>query len=153
MSRLPPLKRCPECGIEYITLLFSLVDRDNVFDTRRLAVCTFCMNPDQPKPVRGTVYWYMTREGIEHRLNNQKSASAKRRAHRLQAVPPWADHEKIKAIYEKAEYLSKMTKRAYEVDHIIPLVHPDVCGLHVENNLQAIPKSMNRKKGNRFKVV
>ena len=37
----------------------------------------------------------------------------------------------------------------WEVDHIVPLQSPIVCGLHVEHNLQVIPASKNRSKHNR----
>jgi lysozyme len=36
------------------------------------------------------------------------------------------------------------------VDHIIPIAHPDVCGLHTFTNLQIITSEENRKKGQHF---
>lgn len=44
---------------------------------------------------------------------------------------------------------TKTTGIRWEVDHIVPLVHPQVCGLHVETNLRVIPAIENRRKGNR----
>jgi len=61
-------------------------------------------------------------------------------------VPSWANHEKIKAFYMEAE------RTGMTVDHIIPLRGQLVSGLHVENNLQLLPGSVNYSKGNSFKV-
>ena len=50
----------------------------------------------------------------------------------------------------------KMTSQTgikHEVDHIIPLQSPFVCGLHVEYNLQVITAKMNRSKGNKLEGV
>ena len=64
-----------------------------------------------------------------------------------QATPPWADKKEIAAIYRKAKRKGKM------VDHIIPLNHPKVCGLHVPWNLRAVDNTLNLQKGNRFRVI
>ncbi len=64
----------------------------------------------------------------------------------------WRDDDKIKEIYKKRDNLRMETGEEYHVDHIIPLNHPDVCGLHVEYNLQILIASDNFKKGNRFNL-
>jgi hypothetical protein len=38
----------------------------------------------------------------------------------------------------------------HSIDHIDPVIHPLVCGLHVEANFQIIPLRENIRKGNRF---
>lgn len=38
----------------------------------------------------------------------------------------------------------------HEVDHQIPLHHPDVCGIHCIANLQYLTIEANRYKSNRF---
>jgi hypothetical protein len=56
----------------------------------------------------------------------------------------WANQQKIRQIYEDANRLGLV------VDHIIPLQHPLVCGLHVWDNLQLLSRSENARKNNKF---
>lgn len=58
--------------------------------------------------------------------------------------PSWADTKAIASMYEQ----SKRKGSKYEVDHIVPLVNPFVCGLHCEFNLQIITRMENNKKSN-----
>ena len=66
------------------------------------------------------------------------------------ALPPWADKEAIRALYVEAKRITDETGVAHHVDHRIPLKGKNVCGLHVETNLQVIPAVENRKKYNKF---
>lgn len=80
---------------------------------------------------------------------SQRVCDARTRARELHAVPVWADHAAIRGVYEE------MAKRRaagedVHVDHIVPLSHPLVCGLHVEHNLQIIPAKQNATKSNIF---
>lgn len=69
------------------------------------------------------------------------------------ATPPWLtdyDLAEIEAVYFKARYLSRRTGISHVVDHIIPLNHPEVCGLHIVINLQVITAQENSVKKNAF---
>ena len=68
-------------------------------------------------------------------------------------TPRWADHSKINAIYEQAKLLTLTTGIPHHVDHIIPLHGKLVSGLHVHENLRAIPALENKKKSNLFVVI
>lgn len=71
---------------------------------------------------------------------------AARRAAKLRATPPWYEVEAIKDVYKEARYFGM------HVDHIVPLIHPLVCGLHVWENLQLLNPTDNYSKGNKFTV-
>ena len=66
-----------------------------------------------------------------------------RHARKLRAIPKWANIEKIREIYKKR-------KKGYHVDHIVPLQGKNVCGFHVENNLQYLTAKQNIAKGNKY---
>lgn len=76
---------------------------------------------------------------------NQSYYAAKRKSAKLQAIPKWADLNKIKEIY-------KNCPEGYHVDHIFPLRGENSCGLHVENNLQYLTAEENMRKGNKLPV-
>jgi 5-methylcytosine-specific restriction endonuclease McrA len=81
------------------------------------------------------------------------AAAAERRAAKRQASPPWLSEDDkwlLKEIYEVASLRSKLTKVNWHVDHIVPLKHDSVCGLHVPWNLQVITAAQNISKHNRF---
>ncbi len=65
------------------------------------------------------------------------------------ATPQWADQNLIREFYDLADKLTKETGVVHEVDHIIPIRGKFVSGLHVQNNLQVITRTLNREKGNR----
>lgn len=69
--------------------------------------------------------------------------NARRRAVVKQATPTWANKDKLKEIYANCPI-------GYHVDHIVPLRGLNVCGLHVENNLQYLTEEENLKKHNKF---
>lgn len=68
--------------------------------------------------------------------------AAERRALMKIATPKWADQDAMTSFYQEAAYLGM------QIDHIIPIKNPIVCGLHWEGNLQALNKEDNQHKYN-----
>jgi len=75
--------------------------------------------------------------------------TAARRAMQMLATPSWANKAAIATFYAEAVRLSRETGIAHTVDHIYPLCGRNVCGLHVEYNLQILTKSENGRKSNK----
>ena len=66
--------------------------------------------------------------------------AVKRYARLRQRLPAWANVSAIGKFYEIAKQLTVATGIPHEVDHIIPLHGEKISGLHVENNLQVMPR-------------
>lgn len=111
---------------------------------------------------------YLKTVGPQKRHNIKRRAkkaydTAMSRAKEKKAVPAWLTNEDKAAVlklYELAVALEKVTRVPHSVDHIIPLkgvcrkiwrasgkteYRHVVCGLHVPDNLHAIPLQTNRK--------
>jgi hypothetical protein len=109
-----------------------------------------------------TVYWvewYSENKGRRAQSYSEWAKSNKhivnavrsrRRAAKLRATPSWANPEAIRAVYERAAYLTRETGVRHEVDHVYPLQGKKVCGLHCEANLRVVTKSENLSKHNRM---
>lgn len=77
---------------------------------------------------------------------------ANRRARELSAKPLWADDRYIRLFYKLAKIEEKRIGESVHVDHIVPLVHDKVCGLHCEDNLQLLTAKQNMMKSNTFHI-
>lgn len=74
-----------------------------------------------------------------------------RKAKKRQATPPWLAAEQrrqMRDLYETAEIFRANLNEDFHVDHIVPISHPLVCGLHVPWNLQILTAAENLQKGN-----
>jgi hypothetical protein len=109
------------------------------------------------KPYFSAHYFKNHERNKEVRRNYAKNnpqvfkAIAARRYQRLKlATPKWLTLEQKMEMYEMkllARECRWMSEEPLQVDHIVPLVGNDVCGLNVPWNLQIIPVSWNKKKG------
>lgn len=99
--------------------------------------------------------WYKTQcdiRGEEFRAK-QRANDNKRRAAEINATPNWLDaiqSAQIQEFYDISVARTMQTGIAHEVDHIIPLNHKIVVGLHVPWNLQVLTREENRAKGNKL---
>lgn len=77
--------------------------------------------------------------------------AAQRRVTQKQATPTWSNREVVLEYYRavRAFNRNKAFGGEWHVDHIVPLNHPLVCGLHCHTNLQMLPAAENMSKGNR----
>lgn len=65
-------------------------------------------------------------------------------------IPSWADPADTVKVLLEAHRRTRETGLRHSLDHIVPLNHPLVCGLHVAANLQVIPLVENLRKSNRW---
>ena len=92
----------------------------------------------------------------KHKANNPEYykalTSVRKRRHR-NATPKWITAEQKQAmrqLYLEAQRLTKLTGERYVVDHVVPLINPDVCGLHVPWNLRVMTQEENLRKSNKL---
>jgi hypothetical protein len=92
------------------------------------------------------------REYKKANRDRYRALFAKRRAKKLQAMPPWMtakDFAEIRSWYKAAIECQWLSNEPLHVDHILPLQGKDVSGLHVSWNLQILPASENLRKNNK----
>lgn len=133
-------------------------NKENIEKVRKYKIKWRKENPEQGKRWR--------KENLEKvkksirmwkKLNPQKvlAMDSKRRAKKLNATPEWLtkEHlEEIQDLYVACRAFRLFTGLTYHVDHIVPLLHPLVCGLHVPWNLQILEASENIRKNNKFEI-
>lgn len=93
-------------------------------------------NPEHMRMLR-------TRFTRKHPRYNTYYRALKRCSERSGVVPFWVDLATLKQVYAACP-------QGMEVDHIVPLNNPKVCGLHVPWNLQYLSVHENRIKHNKF---
>lgn len=88
-----------------------------------------------PAPYRASV--------LKWEKNNPHKKAKYRHGKRI-ATPKFDDAENMKIVMQKAVLYG------LEVDHIVPIISPIVCGLHCWHNLQLLDKKLNASKGNKY---
>ena len=83
---------------------------------------------------------------------------AEYRASKIQATASWANKQYIQDLYDNCRDAELIFQNVgvdvkFHVDHIIPLKHKQVCGLHVEHNLQILTAEENTAKSNKYEVL
>lgn len=95
---------------------------------------------------------YWAEYGKRYRAENIPETRAKTRrqqAARRKAVPGWIDRAKEVAVYEEAAR-RRLLGENVEVDHIVPILGKNFCGLHWHGNLRVISAFANRSRGNKL---
>lgn len=67
-----------------------------------------------------------------------------------EATPSWANKAAMDTFWDHATLMTDLTGVPYEVDHIIPINNPVVCGFNCEQNLRVVTATVNRSKSNKF---
>lgn len=92
----------------------------------------------------------------KHKLSNPeyyKTLTSLRKRRHKNATPQWLTYkqkQEIRQLYMIAITMSATTGERYVVDHIVPLISPMVCGLHVPWNLRVITQEENLRKSNKL---
>jgi len=133
---------------EYLRIVGTRIPQDwRLLSLPRLPFASRIRLPDHinGEPVTwGTLYGRIScfTSRYEARLSNQELVR--------RATPEWASKELINAFYKERDRLQAQDQVSWVVDHIIPLHHPKVCGLHVHNNLQVITMLENTRRRGLF---
>ena len=124
------IKNCPVCSNELPRKKFGI---DKTRPGGLKSLCRKCN--------------YSTKDPAD---NVVRGALRKKRIRR--ATPKWVNIEDLKKIYSERIHLQEILNIPLHVDHIVPIIHEEVCGLNVPENLQITTAKFNTSKGNRFTI-
>lgn len=88
--------------------------------------------------------WYPANKAVT--VENVRRTQIRKRGH---TIPQWANKFLMQEIYRLRQLRQELLGVAFDVDHIVPIVHPNVCGLHCEDNLQILSSKKNRDRWNK----
>lgn len=90
-----------------------------------------------------TPFLQRSKKWFDRNTGYKRAHGSIRRKGKVLATPPWVNMKELAVIYDNCP-------EGHHVDHIVPLKHNLVCGLHVPWNLQYLTAKENLQKGNRF---
>lgn len=154
---------CSKCGIEKLTSGFYIDKSKSSGFHKRCKCCTKLYQDDNKVRKSGVdKKWYESNKIKKYELGKKwnevnkdlkRSHASKRRAAKLKAFPKWVDQAELNLIadlYTEAKFLENQDNIKRHLDHIHPLQHDLVCGLHCLSNLQILTASENLSKSNKF---
>lgn len=125
------------------------MERSRTGRLKRLCyACELAENRARHQPGSRSEYLRRWRSKNLERVKVNKAAVQAQRRQVMRRRPPWYDRKQVRAFYALAEWF-RARGIAAQVDHIVPLRSPLVCGLHVQTNLVVTTTELNRRKSNR----
>ena len=151
-------KKCNKCGLILSICNFNKHTatkdgfRNSCIECRRLENLSYRkLNPEKTRQRQKTLD---KRKRLSQTYNISRNARhSLRRARKNNATPKWLsekDKELIVELYLICSMFKIYTGQSYHVDHIVPLVNDNVCGLHIPSNLRILLEKDNLSKNNTF---
>lgn len=106
-------------------------------------------NPDAVRAIKRRSAVKFRKVYAERYAATFRACAARRRAATVQRIPPWFGELDALVELEAADLAKRRaiaTGFKWEVDHDIPLMCREACGLHIGANLKVVPSSFNRSK-------
>lgn len=110
--------------------------------------CSHCGNTERYKNDRHCVFCKTSAQINKRKPGYRASKNSARRKNGVSTNIAKYYAEETRQIYIDAALKTQLEGVPYQVDHIIPLNHPLVCGLHVPANLQILTAEANLEKSN-----
>lgn len=161
-SRLRDSCECKQCGIEK-SKIFNSLDKlnhpiylDSWGQKWKNRVCPDCVTSNRLKyqpinslvcvqcegPFNGTIN--------QNHCNQCRTPSDRAELRNRRKFRNIRTNAQISKSYKREIFEIYNNRGTRDVDHIVPLNHPDICGLRVPWNLEAIHPDLNNKKSNKW---